>query len=145
MDVPHAHMVPACDLGSGVHPLNKWGYGNRAGGVALSAVYGKDLLAHGPRYKSHQVEGKTIRIHFDNVGMGLTRVHGDGLTGFAIAGADKKFVWAEARIDGDTVVVSSKEVAGPVAVRFACSKTRAWANLFNKDGLPALAFRTDDW
>jgi len=145
MDYPKAHMVPACDLGSGVHPINKWGYGNRAGEVALSAVYGKDLLAHGPRYKSHKAEGKAIRVSFDNVGQGLTSVHGDGLTGFAIAGADKKFVWADARIDGDSVVVSSDQVAKPVAVRFACSKNRAWANLFNKDGLPALAFRTDDW
>jgi len=144
MDNRKAHMVPACDLGPGVHPINKWGYGNRAGEVALSAVYGKDLLAHGPRYKSHKVEGRAIRVRFDNVGKGLTGVHGDGLTGFAIAGADKKFVWAEARIDGDSVVVSSDKVVEPVAVRFACSKNRAWANLFNKDGLPALAFRTDD-
>ena len=67
------------------------------------------------------------------------------LTGFAIAGADQEFVWAEAVIVGDSVVVSSEAVAKPVAVRFACSKKRNWANLFNKDGLPALAFRTDDW
>lgn len=145
MDYPNAHMVPASDLGSGVHPINKWGYGNRAAEVALSAVYGRELSAHGPSYQSHAVEGRMIRIKFDNVGKGLARVHGDGIGGFAIAGADKKFVWAEARIDGDTVVVSSDQVAEPVAVRFACSKNRAWANLFNKDGLPALAFRTDDW
>ncbi len=138
-------MVPACDLGSGVHPVNKWGYGNRAAEVALSSVYANALLAHGPRYNSHAVEGNAIRIKFDNVGRGLTSVHGDGLTGFAIAGSDRKFVWAEARIDGGTVLVSSGQIANPVAVRFACSKNRAWANLFNKDGLPALAFRTDDW
>ena len=111
----------------------------------MSAVYGKDLLAHGPWHQSHGVEGKTVRISFDNVGKGLVSRHGDGLTGFAVAGADRKFVWAEARIDGDAIVVSSDEVAAPVAVRFGCAKNRTWANLFNKDGLPALSFRTDDW
>jgi sialate O-acetylesterase len=145
MDYPKAHMVPACDLGSGVHPINKWGYGNRAGEVALSTVYGKDLLAHGPRYKSHTVEGRAIRIKFDNVGAGLTSKYGDGLTGFAIAGKDQKFHWALAMIDGDSVLVSSEQVAEPVAVRFACAKNRAWANLFNENGLPGLAFRTDEW
>lgn len=145
MDYPKAHMVPASDLGSGVHPSNKWGYGNRAAEVAMSAVYGKDLPAHGPRYKSHVVDGNAVRITFDHVGKGLTSRHGDGLTGFAIAGADRNFVWARARINGDTVVVSSGEVAAPVAVRFGCAKNRTWANLFNMDGLPGLAFRTDDW
>jgi sialate O-acetylesterase len=145
MDNPNAHMVSAADLGSGVHPINKWGYGNRAAQVALSKVYGKDLLAHGPRYKSHTIEGNRIEIRFSEVGIGLTTAQGKPLTGFAIAGADQKFVWAEAVIVGDSVVVSSEAVAKPVAVRFACSKKRNWANLFNKDGLPALAFRTDDW
>ena len=70
---------------------------------------------------------------------------GESLTGFAIGGEDKQFIWADAAIDGDAVIVSSKEVEKPVAVRFACSKMRNWANLFNKGGLPALAFRTDDW
>jgi sialate O-acetylesterase len=138
-------MVSAAGLGSGVHPINKWGYGNRAAQVALSKVYGKDLLAHGPRYKSHTIEGNRIEIRFSEVGKGLTTAQGKPLTGFAIAGADQKFVWAEAVIVGDSVVVSSEAVAKPVAVRFACSKKRNWANLFNKDGLPALAFRTDDW
>jgi len=145
MDYDGAHMVPASDLGSGVHPINKWGYGNRAAEVAMSVVYGKDLLAHGPRYQSHVVKGNAVHITFDNVGKGLTSRHGDGLTGFAIAGEDRKFVWAEARIVGDTVVVSADAVEKPVAVRFGCAEKRTWANLFNKDGLPALAFRTDDW
>ena len=145
MDYPNAHMVSAADLGSGVHPTNKWGYGNRAGQVALSKVYGKNLMAHGPRYKSHQIEGDKIRIEFTEVGKGLTFVGGKGLTGFAIAGKDKNFVWADAMIDGDSVVISSPSIKRPLAVRFACSKKRNWANLFNKDGLPALAFRTDSW
>ena len=65
--------------------------------------------------------------------------------GFAVAGDDKKFVWADAAIDGDSVVVSSSAVAKPVAVRYAFGNNRTWANLFNKDGLPAVTFRTDSW
>jgi len=145
MDYPNAHMVSAADLGASVHPINKWGYGNRAARVAFSKVYGKDILSHGPRYKSHQVEADKIRVQFSHVGGGLARVGGEALTGFAIAGEDKKFVWADAVIDGESVVLSAAGVSKPVAVRFACSKKRNWANLFNKDGLPALAFRTDNW
>ncbi|MFT5856748.1 MAG: sialate O-acetylesterase [Verrucomicrobiales bacterium] len=145
MDIPNAHMVSAADLGSSVHPTNKWGYGNRAARVAFAKVYGKDLLSHGPRYKSHKLEGDKIRIEFSNVGGGLAQVGGEALTGFAIAGEDKNFVWADAVIDGEDVVLSAEAVSKPVAVRFACSKKRNWANLFNKDGLPALAFRTDKW
>jgi sialate O-acetylesterase len=145
MDYPNAHMVSAADLGSGVHPTNKWGYGNRAGQVALSKVYRQKFPAHGPRYKSHKIEGGKIRIEFNEIGKGLVAVGGEALTGFAIAGEDKNFVWADAVIDGNTVVLSSTAIERPVAVRFACSKKRNWANLFNKDGLPALAFRTDAW
>lgn len=145
MDYPNAHMVSVADLGSGVHPINKWGYGNRAAQVALSRVYDKDLLAHGPRYESHTIKGNQIFIKFSHVGKGLTSAHGKALTGFAIAGHDQKFVWATAVIKGDRVIVSSDTISTPEAVRFACSKKRTWANLFNKDGLPALAFRTDNW
>jgi len=145
MDNPHAHMVSVADLGSGVHPINKWGYGNRAAQVALGLVYDKDLLAHGPRYESHTIEGNQIFIKFSHVGKGLTSAHGKALTGFAIAGNDQKFVWANAVIKGDRVIVSADTITDPVAVRFACSKKRTSANLFNKDGLPALAFRTDNW
>lgn len=145
MDYSNAHMVSAADLGSGVHPTNKWGYGNRAARVAFAMVYSKDLLSHGPRYKSHEVEGGKIRVQFTHVGDGLVRAGGEALTGFAIAGEDKKFVWADAVIDGESVVLSADGISKPAAVRFACSKKRNWANLFNKDGLPALAFRSDKW
>ena len=77
------------------------------------------------------------------MGKGLVQKHGDKLQGFIIAGADKNFVWAEAAIDGDTVVVSSPEVPQPTAVRYAWAYKRPWANLFNQDGLPAVPFRTD--
>jgi sialate O-acetylesterase len=97
----------------------------------------------GPLYDSMKVEGNKVRLSFKHVGGGLA-AKGEKLTGFAVAGEDKKFVWADAGIDGATVVVSSKDVATPVAVRYA------WAdnpdcNLCNKEGLPASPFRTDDW
>ena len=144
-DYPKTWMSCATDLGSGIHPTNKWGYGQRAARVALGAVYGKDVAISGPTYESHKVEGGTIRVKFNHVGKGLAFKHGDTLQGFAIAGDDKQFHWASAVIDGDTVVLSSDKVRTPTAVRYAWSRKSAWANLFNADGLPALTFRTDNW
>jgi sialate O-acetylesterase len=94
-------------------------------------------------FKSMKVEGGVIRLSFDHLGGGLVAKGGE-LVGFAIAGADKKFVWAKARIDGNTVIVSSDQVAGPAAVRYAWADNPK-CNLYNKEGLPASPFRTDDW
>ncbi len=142
---PKTAMVPCTDLGSGTHPTNKAGYGERAARVALGFVYGKPVEISGPLYASHTIEGNKVRVKFTHVGQGLAARHSDKLQGFMIAGADKKFVWADAVIDGDRVVVSSPAVAAPAAVRYAWSGNAPWANLFNKDGLPAQTFRTDDW
>jgi sialate O-acetylesterase len=103
-----------------------------------------------------QIEGGRIRIAFDHVGGGLMVGKKDGLNPavedqgatlkrFAIAGEDKKWVWADAVIEGKTVVVSSSEVPKPVAVRYAYSMNPEGCNLYNKDGLPASPFRTDEW
>jgi len=143
MQHPDTHMAIARDLGSGVHPANKSGYGARAAQVALANAYGRELECYGPLCKSHSVDGDKVRLEFTHVGKGLTFRHADKLQGFAIAGEDKVFHWADAVIENDTVIVSSPNVAAPVAVRYAWAKAAAWANLFNKDGLPALAFRTD--
>ena len=145
MQHPQTAMASASDLGPGVHPVCKSGYGARAARVALGMVYGRKVAIYGPIYASHKVEGSKIRIAFNHVGQGLAFKGGDKLQGFAVAGADKAFHWAEAAVDGDTVVVSSAAVAAPVAVRYAWGRTHRWANLFNKDGLPALTFRTDEW
>jgi len=145
MTYPNTAMATSIDLGPGVHPINKSGYGARACRVALGMVYGKSVVICGPTYKSHEVEGNAIRIAFSHVGQGLAIRHADQLQGFAIAGKDRIFHWADAKIDGETVVVSSPKVAKPAAVRYGWSRRRAWANLFNKDGLPALSFRTDRW
>jgi sialate O-acetylesterase len=110
----------------------------------------------GPLFKGHKVEGRSIRLTFDNTGGGLivgkkvgleptTEVKDGKLQRFAIAGEDKKWYWADAKIDGNTVVVNSSEVAKPVAVRYAYSMNPAGANLYNKEGIPTSPFRTDSW
>ena len=136
-------MVTAGDLGSGVHPVNKSGYGQRACRVALGFVYERDVEIYGPVYASHKVNGGSVRVSFSHVGKGLAFRHGEKLQGFEIAGADGAYQWAEAKIDGDAVVLTSAKVARPVNVRYGWSNNRTWANLFNKDQLPALTFRTD--
>ena len=112
--------------------MNKSGYGARAARVALGIAYGRKLEIYGPIYRSHQVEGNKILLSFTHVGKGLAARHGDKLQGFAVAGSDKVFHWADAEIDGDTVVVSSPSVSKPVAVRYAWANKHPWANLFNK-------------
>jgi sialate O-acetylesterase len=147
--VPNCGLATTIDIGDAgdIHPRNKQEVGRRLSLVARNLVYGeKDLVYSGPEFSKMQIEpkGDRIRLYFKHVHGGLTIKAGDRkLTGFAIAGADKKFVWADAVIDGDTVVVSSHQVAEPRHVR------NGWAwnpvvNLYNKEGLPALTFRTDE-
>lgn len=145
MQVTNTAMVTASDLGSATHPVCKSGYGARAARVALGKVYGQPIEIYGPIYLSHDVEAGKIRVRFTHVGQGLAARSGGKLQGFAVAGADKHFYWAEATIDGSSVVLSSDKVPQPVAVRYAWSQSHPWASLFNKDGLPALPFRTDAW
>lgn len=142
-EYPNTAMVTSTDLGQGVHPINKSGYGARAARVALGFVYGQKVEIYGPVYKSHRIEGDKVRIAFTHVGQGLVFRNGEKLQGFAVAGEDRRFVWADAVIDGDNVVLSSEKVTKPVSVRYAWAGSLTWANLFNKDGLPALTFRTD--
>ncbi|WP_395740088.1 sialate O-acetylesterase [Prosthecobacter sp.] len=142
---PHTAMVISTDLGGMTHPTNKSGYADRAKQVALSFVYGGQAEFSGPLYASHSIEGGKVRIKFSHIGRGLATRHSDQLQGFIIAGADKQFHWADAVIEGDSVIVSSAAVPQPAAVRYAWSSQSPWASLFNKDGLPAQTFRTDDW
>ena len=136
----NAWMVPASDLGSGIHPTNKWGYGNRAAEVALSQAYKTGVQAYGPIYRSHKIDGGKVTIAFDQVGKGLTAAHSKKVQGFAVVDQKGGWHWAEATIEGETVVVSSAKVSQPTGVRYGFAQNRTWANLFNKDGLPALAF-----
>ena len=139
-------MVVVSDIGNNndIHPRNKFDVGQRLSLWALAKDYGKkDIVYSGPLYKSMKIEGNKIRLFFDYTGSGLVAKDGP-LTDFTISGDDKFFVNAEAVIDGDTVVVSSEQVPEPVAVRFAFTNTNN-PNFFNKEGLPASSFRTDNW
>ena len=118
--------------------------GKRLALWALAKNYGKtDLVYSGPLYREMEINGDRIRLHFDHVGGGLVARNGN-LTNFTIAGSDQKFIGAKANIDGDTIIVWSDVVKAPVAVRFGWTNI-AQPNLFNKEGLPASTFRTDDW
>jgi len=146
MNYPNTFMAISSDLGPGVHPVNKSGLAHKSPRVALGAVYGKPVEIYGPIYKSLKIQEGKVIVSFDHVGKGLTCKKGasvEKLQGFAIAGDDGKFVWADALIEGDTVVLSSTTVTKPVAVRYAWAAQHPWANLFNKDGLPAIPFRAD--
>lgn len=142
--VPNTGISNTIDIGDAgdIHPKNKQDVGKRLALNALALTYGKKIEYSGPVYKSMKADGNAIRLSFDHVGGGLMAKGGMALTGFAIAGDDKKFVWADAKIDGSTVVVSSPKVAQPTAVRYAWANNPV-CNLYNKDGLPALPFRTD--
>jgi len=159
LNIKHTGMAVIIDIGEAgdIHPRNKQDVGSRLAQWALNQTYGmKNVVPSGPLYKSHKAEGGSIRVSFDHVGGGLVVGKKDGLTPllvvkdgklerFAIAGADKKWHWAEATIDGGGVVVKSSEVAEPVAVRYAYSMNPTGANLYNVEGIPASPFRTDDW
>lgn len=146
MSTPNTGMVVVSDIGDNddIHPKNKLDVGKRLSLWALAKTYNKKGITYsGPIYKDMKIEGDKIRVSFDYTGSGLM-AKGGPLTDFTIAGPDKNFVDATAVIDGDTIVVSSDSVPNPVAVRFAFTNTNN-PNLFNKEGLPASSFRTDDW
>ena len=127
-----------------VHPHNKAPLGERLTKIALANVYGQKIEYSGPVYDSMKVEDGAIRLKFTHIGGGLVAKGGD-LKWFQIAGADQKFVDATAKIDGDSIVVSSPTIAAPVAVRYAWDNFPDGANLYNKDDLQASPFRTDTW
>ncbi|MEI7899883.1 MAG: sialate O-acetylesterase [bacterium] len=162
LTIPNTGMAVAIDLADvgnpgDIHPKNKLDVGERLALWSLAKDYGKkNLVYSGPLYKEMKSEGDKIRLVFDSVGSGLTVATKKGydpmvkdpqgkLQKFAIAGEDKKWVWANAVIDGATVVVSSPEVSKPVAVRYAFSMNPDGCNLYNNEGLPAAPFRTDEW
>ncbi len=144
--IPNTALAVTYDVGewNDIHPLNKKAVAQRLFLGARKAVYGEKVTASGPVYKDMKVDGDKIIITFTETGRGLMAKGGE-LKHFAIAGADRKFVWADAIIKGNKVIVSSKEVQNPVAVRYAWADNPDGANLCNKDGLLASPFRTDDW
>ena len=148
LSLPKTGMAVAIDIGDGsdIHPKNKQEVGHRLALAAQAIAYGRDVIYSGPIYESMSIEGGKIRLRFKHVYGGLMAKGGEpsALGGFQIAGNDHKFVSGQARIDGDCVVVRSEEVAQPLAVRYAWGMNPE-CNLYNRAGLPASPFRTDDW
>lgn len=144
--VTNSGMAVTVDIGNAndIHPLSKEEVGRRLSLVALAKTYGHKIEYSGPLYDRMEIKDGKVRIHFTQVGGGLV-AKGGALKRFAIAGADRKFVWGDARIDGQTVVVSSPNVPNPAAVRYAWDINPDGCNLYNATGLPASPFRTDDW
>lgn len=160
LSLPNTGMAVTIDIGDGreVHPRDKYDVGIRLALAAKKVAYGMDVVASGPTFASMKIEGNKARISFTNTGGGLLfaappwDARGQietptELLGFTIAGADKKFVWANAKIDGTDVLIWSDAVPAPKAVRYAWFNSTGFArcNLYNKEMLPAVPFRTDDW
>jgi sialate O-acetylesterase len=147
LSLPNTGMAVTTDIGEAknVHPHNKQDVGDRLARIALANTYGHKLEFSGPRYESMNVESNAIRLKFSHCVGGLVAKGGESLKGFVIAGANQKFVSADAKLDGDTVVVSSPEVSAPVAVRYAWVNYPVDSNLYNQSNLPAAQFRTDTW
>ena len=145
--IPRSGMAVTLDLGewNDIHPLTKKPIGERLALAARKIAYGENIVSSGPIYESNAIEGNRIRIRFRETGSGLAinKTDEDELTYFAIAGKDKKFVWAKAIIERNTVVVWSDEVAEPMYVRYGWADNPEGANLINVEGLPASPFRTD--
>lgn len=168
LSVPNTGMAVLIDTGESedIHPQSKQIAGERLARIALAKTYGRKVVHSGPVYKSMKIEGREIRLSFDHLDGGLVanevpatydviRKFGktaplvrnsphSQLEGFAICGSDNKWVWAEAKIDGDTVLVSSSQVPAPIAVRYAWSDNPT-CNLYNSSGLPTSPFRTDEF
>jgi sialate O-acetylesterase len=146
LSLPNTGMAVIIDIGEAtdIHPRNKQEVGKRLALNALVSTYHQNLIPSGPLYQSMRIENKGIRLFFDHTDGGLMIKGGQTLNGFSIAGPDRKFVWGDAVIDGETVIVRSASVKNPVAVRYAWANNPI-CNLYNGAGLPASPFRTDDW
>jgi sialate O-acetylesterase len=145
LELPHTAMAVTIDIGEArdIHPKNKQEVGRRLALAAEATVYYRDTEFSGPLPGGSQEEDGKIRLSFRHA-EGLKAADGGKLKGFAVAGDDRKFVWADTSIEGDHIIVSSSKVPKPVAVRYG------WAdnpdcNLTNAAGLPASPFRTDEW
>ena len=144
--VPGAGMAVILDIGDAedIHPRNKQEVGRRLSLLARKYAYGEDLVADSPCYDGYTLEGNTVRIRMKNVGGGLKTSDGAAVKGFEIAGGDHVFHFAQARIEGDTLVVWCEDVKYPQAVRYAWADNPV-CNLVGGTGLPVGTFRTDVW
>ncbi len=148
LSVPNTGMVVTTDIGNpkSIHPTNKQDVGKRLAALALNNVYHKPMVCSGPMFKSMKIENSQIIVSFNDIGSGLFTPDKNGLVkGFEIAGEDQVFYHAEAHIEGNTVVLSSENVKVPKAIRFSWIGDASESNLFNREGFPAVPFRTDEW
>jgi sialate O-acetylesterase len=145
LSVPHTGMVVAIDLGewNDIHPDNKKEVGERLAVAAQKIAYGETLVYSGPIYQSSEIKDNKIILTFNHTGSGLITNDNEEPGEFAIAGADKKFVWAKAKIEGDKIIVWNDNMPNPMYVRYAWADNPVNPNLYNKEGLPASPFRTD--
>ncbi|MFK7766072.1 MAG: sialate O-acetylesterase [Mariniblastus sp.] len=147
---PKTGQAVIIDIGEAndIHPKNKQDVGKRLALIALAKDYGKEIEYSGPVYKSISIEGSKVRLSFDHAEGLHAKANAKGetkLMRFEIAGADKKFVWADATVEGNQVIVTNADIKQPVAVRYAWADNPEGCNLYNKAGLPASPFRTDQW
>ncbi len=159
LDVANTGQAVIIDIGetNDIHPRNKYDVGNRLALWSLANIFGQKIEFKSPMFKELNIQGNKAVVKFDSVGGGLIvgrkdgrfpvyEDTGAGLSRFAVAGADQKWYWADAKIVAkDTVEVSCDKVAQPVAVRYAWQANPLGCNLYSKEGLPATPFRTDDW
>jgi len=145
LTVANTALTVAIDLGewNDIHPDNKKDVGERLALAALKLAYNKNIVSSGPLYQSSEIAGDKITVHFSNTGSGLVTNDEEAPGDFAIAGADKKFVWATATIEGDNIIVTSDKIKKPLYVRYAWADNPVHPNVYNKEGLPASPFRTD--
>lgn len=149
LKLPNTGMAMAIDIGEAddIHPKNKQDVGHRLALNAFKIAYGKNIVNSGPMYQSVSFKNGKAYITFSNKGTGIISKNKYGyINGFSIAGDDRKFVWAKADLlDDGTVVVYADGVDNPVAVRYGWANNPDDLNLYNKEGLPAIPFKTDDW
>lgn len=148
LSLPNTGMAVTSDIGEGsdIHPRNKQDVGDRLAAEALHLAYGQNRVAGGPMFDGMSAEGNKITLAFKNVGGGLMTKDKYGyLRGFEVAGDDQKFYPARAFIVGNRVLVNAPAVAAPVAVRYGWANDNGDVNLYNKEGFPAVPFRTDTW
>jgi len=147
LSVANTGMAVAIDIGNwnDIHPENKSEVGHRLALLARKQVYGdSNLVAMGPWYQSMKIVGNKIMLSFNTQGSALVSKNNKPLKHFAIAGVDKKYVWANARIEGNTIFVWSEKIKNPISVRYAWVDNPEGANLYNKEGLPASPFTTEN-
>jgi len=147
LKIPNTSIAVTIDLGewNDIHPLNKKDVGYRLSLIAQKVAYNEQNTVCSPLYQSMKVEGNKIILTFSNTGSGLIAKDGNDLKYFAISGSNRNYVWAKAKIENDKVIVWNDEIANPVGVRYAWADNPANVNLYNKEGLPASPFRTDNW